>query len=67
MQRENKWKEIEYLLSRELDVLENAISDENRTLAICSREEIWKLIYRLVDRAVAEERERLLAELIETE
>lgn len=38
---------IEDLLTKELDVLENAISDDNDALAICSREEIWKLIYRL--------------------
>ena len=38
---------IEDLLTKELDVLENAISDDNNALAICSREQIWKLIYRL--------------------
>lgn len=40
-------KKIENLLTRELDILENAISDENKALAICSREEIWKLVDRL--------------------
>lgn len=40
--------DITQLLSKEIDVLENAISDKNHILAICSREEIWKLVYRLV-------------------
>lgn len=55
--------EIEDLLARELDVLENAISDENRTLAICSREEIWKLIYRLVDSKLSTTRSETLKEV----
>ena len=46
-------------LARELDRLENAISDENHAVEICSREEIWKIVYRLIDLAVAEERKRI--------
>ena len=53
-------KQQEDLLSRELDVLENAISDENRALAICSREEIWKKIDRLISLAVEQEKERII-------
>ena len=51
-------KQQEDLLSRELDVLENAISDENRELAICSREEVWKKIDRLISLVVEQEKEK---------
>lgn len=44
----------EEMLAKELDVLESAISDENHALAICSREEIWKIVYRMIDLALAE-------------
>lgn len=55
--------DIEDLLTRELDVLENAISDENRELAICSREEIWKLIDRLVEAGKADMLDTVLKEI----
>ncbi|MBP7007135.1 MAG: hypothetical protein KBB16_03690 [Candidatus Pacebacteria bacterium] len=52
--KQKEIREIEDLLSRELDVLENAVSDENKALAICSREELWKLISRLNSTLLAE-------------
>lgn len=53
-------EEIEKDFSRELDTLENAISDDNHALAVCSREEIWKIVYRIVNIAVSKERERIV-------
>jgi len=40
---------LQDLFSRELDILQNAIVDENRTLAVCSREEIWKILSNIVE------------------
>lgn len=49
-----KQTELRDLLSKELDNLENAISDDNKVLSICSREHIWKLIDRLLSLALQE-------------
>lgn len=57
--------EQEEMLTKELDTLENAIGDENHALAGCAREEIWKIVYRIVDLAVAEERKRTIQVLEE--
>lgn len=35
-------------IAREIDIFENAVIDENKALKICSREEIWNLIYQLI-------------------
>ena len=51
---------VEDLLSRELDVFENAIADENKVLAICSREEIWNIVYRIVEQEIEKEREEIV-------
>lgn len=58
-------EEIEKDLSRELDTLENAISDDNHALAIFSREEIWKIVNRITCLAVSKERERITQILLQ--
>ena len=51
---------VEDLLYIELDVFENAIADENKALAICSREKIWNIVYRIVKQEIKKEREEIV-------